>query len=102
MKDRAWAISVAVTAATVAASLWLWFGPWLWNGIPWLVAMGLPFLVGLLAPRLPLVFGVLPALLPYLLEGDVKAPLVLGALGASYVAIAAGMLIRRFAGGWRR
>lgn len=79
----------------VVAALWLWFGPWLWPGIPWLVVGLLPFLIGLFAPRMPLLFAVLPMLVPYLIEGDVTAALLLRGLGASYMAAAVGILLRR-------
>lgn len=100
MRDRPWLISFAVAAAAVAISLWLWFGPWLWGGIPWLVAVGMPFLVSLLAPKGGLLLGPLPALVPYLLEGDVVPILLLGAVGASYIGTAFGVLCRRLGGGW--
>lgn len=99
MRDKPWLISFLVAAGAVGASLWLWFGPWLWSGIPWLVAMGLPFLIALLAPKGALLLGPLPALVPYLLEGDVQPVLALGAVGASYVGTAFGILLRRMIGG---
>lgn len=96
---RRWAISLAVTAVAVAAGWWLWFGPWLWQGIPWLVMAALPFLVGLAAPKLPLLFGLLPFVIPYVAEGDVHAASLMFGVGACYVAIAFGVLVRRLAGG---
>lgn len=99
MKQKPWLTSLTVTAMAVAVSVWLWFGPWLWPGIPWLVMGALPFLVGLFTPRLPLVFGVLPFLVPYVAEGDVYAGPLLFGIGASYMATALGILIRRLLGG---
>lgn len=96
---RQWLTSLAVTAAAVAASVWLWFGPWLWQGIPWLVMGLLPFLVGLFTPRWPLLFGLLPFVVPYVAEGDVHGGSLLFGIGASYVAIAFGVLLRRLAQG---
>lgn len=69
--------------------------PWLWPGIPWLVVGFLPFVIGLLAPRVPLLFAMLPVTVPYVTEGDVKVLLLLGGWGASYIAAAFGILLRR-------
>lgn len=97
MRNNPWLFSLTVTALAVAVSLWLWFGPWLWAGIPWLVAAGLPFLIGLFVPRIPLLFGVVVAVLPYLVEGDVQAGGVLRSIGAAWIAAGVGILIRRMA-----
>jgi hypothetical protein len=94
-----WWQSVAVTAVAVLAALWLWFGPWLWSGIPWLVALLIPFLMGLMVMRVPLLFGILPALIPYLIQGHVDPKTLLSGLGASYIATGLGIFIRRLTRG---
>jgi hypothetical protein len=95
LRRHPWLQSLGVTAAAVAVALWLWFGPWISPSIPWLVVGPLPFLIGLFAPKLPLLLALLPVTIPYLLEGSVKAPLLLGGWGASYIVAAFGILLRR-------
>ncbi|MDB4896059.1 MAG: hypothetical protein JWN15_2321 [Firmicutes bacterium] len=95
LRGRPWLQSFLVSAATVGAALWLWFGPWLWPGIPWLVMGLLPFVIGLFVPRVPLLFAMLPLLVPIAIEGGVSAAQLLRGLGATYMAAAFGILLRR-------
>lgn len=102
MRERngaSWILSVVITAVVVLFSLWLWFGTWEWEGIPWLVAGGLPFVIGVVVPRLPLLFGLLPLLVPVLIEGGVGAPALLAGIGLSLIATGVGLLLRRLIGG---
>lgn len=90
-----WIRATAVGVAALGLSLWLWFGSWLWSGIPWLVFGALPFLVGLLSPRYGPLVAVLIANLPPVLEGGVAPSLLLGGVGASYLAGSLGTLVQK-------
>lgn len=92
-----WVKTFAVGAAALGLSLWLWFGSWLWSGIPWLVFGALPFLVGLLSPRYGPLIAILIANVPPLLEGGVAPSLLLGGAGASYLAGSLGFVLQKFA-----
>ncbi len=94
MTRNSWLFSLIATALAVACSLWLWFGPWLWPGIPWLVMGALPFAIGLFVPRIPLLFGQLPFLVPFLMEQGFL-PSTLTGMGASWIATGLGIMVRR-------